>query len=182
MCRNSFVYSADRWRTSGTEAERLREGPARQRRLIQFESKDRGALTENKNYILVNFIHFRTRAMRHTSRTQELPLSSASTVDDQRWAAFVARDASRDGQFYVAVETTGIYCRPSCPARRPKRANVRFHETAAEAEAAGFHPCKRCKPDQPNLVEQQAAKVAEACRLIETAEVEPSLDTLAQAV
>jgi hypothetical protein len=62
-------------------------------------------------------------------------------------------DASCDGQFYIGVETTGIYCRPSCPARRPKRANVRFHETAAEAEAAGFRPCKRCKPDQPNLVE-----------------------------
>src|SRR5215475_12247837 len=131
---------------------------------------------------LVNFSHFGTQTMRHTSRTQEPPLSSASTLDDQRWAAFVTRDASCDGQFYVAVETTGIYCRPSCPARRPKRANVRFHETAAEAEAAGFHPCKRCKPHQPNLVEQRAAKVAEACRLIETAEVEPSLDTLAQAV
>src|SRR5262245_60095566 len=94
---HGFVYSADRWRTSGTEEERLREGPAQQRRPIQFESKDRGALTENKNYILVNFIHFGTQTMRHTSRTQELPLSSASTLDDQRWAAFVARDASRDG-------------------------------------------------------------------------------------
>src|SRR5262245_35478431 len=162
MRRNGFVYSADCWRTSGTEEERLREGPARQRRLIQFESKDRGALPEDKNYVLVNFIHFGTQTMRHTSRNQELLLSSASTLDDERWAAFVARDASRDGQFYVAVETTGIYCRPSCPARRPKRANVRFHETAAEAEAAGFRPCKRCKPDQLNLVEQRAAKVAEA--------------------
>jgi AraC family transcriptional regulator of adaptative response/methylated-DNA-[protein]-cysteine methyltransferase len=149
---------------------------------IQFKSKDRGALPEDKDYVLANFIHFGTETMRHTPRIQELPLSSAPTLDDERCAAFMARDASCDGQFYIAVETTGIYCRPSCPARRPKRANVRFHETAAEAEAAGFRPCKRCKPDQPNLVEQHAAKVAEACRLIETAEVEPSLDKLAQAV
>jgi AraC family transcriptional regulator of adaptative response/methylated-DNA-[protein]-cysteine methyltransferase len=94
----------------------------------------------------------------------------------------MARDASFDGQFYCCVVTTGIYCRPSCPARRPKRANVRFHDTAAEAEAAGFRPCKRCKPDELPLAEQHAGKVAEACRLIETAEVEPSLDALAQAV
>jgi AraC family transcriptional regulator of adaptative response/methylated-DNA-[protein]-cysteine methyltransferase len=94
----------------------------------------------------------------------------------------VARDGAFDGHFYYSVETTGIYCRPSCAARRPKRAHVRFHDTAAEAEAAGFRACKRCKPGQPSLVQLHAEKVAEACRLIEAAEDEPRLDALARAV
>ncbi len=120
--------------------------------------------------------------MRHTLPGQPVPRFSASTLDDARWAAFVARDAAFDGQFFVSVATTGIYCRPSCPARRPKREHVRFYETAAEAEAAGFRPCKRCKPNQPSLFQQHAEKIAEACRLIETAEEEPKLDALARAV
>jgi AraC family transcriptional regulator, regulatory protein of adaptative response / methylated-DNA-[protein]-cysteine methyltransferase len=78
------------------------------------------------------------------------------------------------------VSTTGVYCRPSCPARRPKREHVRFHANAAEAERAGFRPCKRCKPNQQSLFQYHADKVAEACRLIETAEEEPKLETLAR--
>jgi AraC family transcriptional regulator of adaptative response/methylated-DNA-[protein]-cysteine methyltransferase len=91
----------------------------------------------------------------------------------------MARDAAFDGQFFVSVETTGIYCRPSCPARRPKRENVRFHATAADAEAAGFRPCKRCKPNEPSLADEHAEAVATACRLIETAEEAPKLEELA---
>ena len=120
--------------------------------------------------------------MRHTHPAQTLPRSSASTLDDARWAAFVARDPAFDGHFFASVKTTGIYCRPSCPARRAKREHVRFYETAADAEAAGFRPCKRCKPNQPSLFQQHAEKVAEACRLIETAEEEPKLDALARSV
>ena len=120
--------------------------------------------------------------MRHTLPTPTLPRSSAPTLDEARWAAVVARDGAFDGHFYYSVETTGIYCRPSCAARRPKRAHVRFHDTAAEAEAAGFRACKRCKPGQLSLVQLHAEKVAEACRLIEAAEDEPRLDALARAV
>jgi AraC family transcriptional regulator of adaptative response/methylated-DNA-[protein]-cysteine methyltransferase len=120
--------------------------------------------------------------MRHTMQTKDLPFARKQALDDEKWAAFVGRDASYDGQFFVAVNTTGIYCRPSCPARRPKRDHVRFYDTAVEAERAGFRPCKRCKPDQPSLSEQYAGKVGEACRLIETAEEEPSLDALAREV
>jgi AraC family transcriptional regulator of adaptative response/methylated-DNA-[protein]-cysteine methyltransferase len=149
---------------------------------IEFESKDRGALPRDEDYLRPNGIHFGTKAMRPIPQARELPPSSTPNPDDERWTAFIARDASFDGYFYVAVETTGIYCRPSCPARRPKRAHVRFHETAEEAEAAGFRPCKRCKPDQLSLAEQHAAKVTEACRLIETAEEEPSLDAVARKV
>jgi AraC family transcriptional regulator of adaptative response/methylated-DNA-[protein]-cysteine methyltransferase len=110
------------------------------------------------------------------------PPAKASALDDARWAAVIARDAAFDGHFFYAVETTGIYCRPSCAARRPKRAHVRFLRTAADAERAGFRSCKRCKPNLPSVVEQHAAKVREACRLIEAAEMEPRLDELAEAV
>lgn len=67
--------------------------------------------------------------------------------DDARWAAVAARDRSADGQFYSAVVTTGVFCRPSCPGR-PLRKNVRFYDTRAGARAAGFRACKRCHPDR----------------------------------
>ena len=114
-------------------------------------------------------------------RTLEKPLPISSR-DEDRWEAVVARDASFEGQFYIAVRTTGIYCRPGCPARLPKRANVRFFDTRNEAERAGFRPCKRCKPDQPSLGELHAGKIAQACRLIETADEAPKLDDLAATV
>jgi AraC family transcriptional regulator, regulatory protein of adaptative response / methylated-DNA-[protein]-cysteine methyltransferase len=110
------------------------------------------------------------------------PRAATPNPDDARWAAVVARDAAFDGRFVTAVQTTGIYCRPSCPAKRPNRANVRFYDTAEDAERAGFRPCKRCKPGAPSLAEQHAAKVREACRLIETADETPMLDDLAEAV
>jgi AraC family transcriptional regulator of adaptative response/methylated-DNA-[protein]-cysteine methyltransferase len=105
----------------------------------------------------------------------------SSTDDDQRWEAVQHRDRSADGRFFYAVVTTGVYCRPSCAARLPRRENVRFHTTRAAAERAGFRPCKRCRPDAEGLAEQHAAAVAKACRLIETAETLPNLDELAAA-
>ena len=66
--------------------------------------------------------------------------------DDDRWNAFATRDRNYDGAFVMGVRTTGVYCRPSCPARRPHRHNTQFFETPAEAEQAGFRPCKRCRP------------------------------------
>src|SRR5215510_11151741 len=106
---------------------------------------------------------------------------AAATVNDRRWAAVVARDPEADGTFYYSVQTTGVYCRPSCAARRARRENVRFHATCAEAERAGFRPCQRCRPHEPALAEQRAAAVAQACRLIQAAEDMPNLDTLATA-
>jgi len=99
----------------------------------------------------------------------------------RRWAAVLARDRRFDGTFYYSVATTGVYCRPSCAARRPRRENVRFHATCADAEAAGFRPCKRCKPNAPALHKEHAEKVAHACRLIETTLEAPKLDVLAKA-
>jgi len=100
--------------------------------------------------------------------------------DEARWSAVQKRDGEADGQFFYSVRTTGVYCRPSCGARPALRANVAFHLTTADAEAAGFRACKRCKPDQPPLAERHAAMVAELCRLIDTAEAEPDLATLAE--
>lgn len=68
-------------------------------------------------------------------------------TDDRRWAAGLARDRAADGHFFTAVRTTGVYCLPSC-AGRPKRENVEYHPTAQAARAAGFRPCKRCRPDE----------------------------------
>jgi AraC family transcriptional regulator, regulatory protein of adaptative response / methylated-DNA-[protein]-cysteine methyltransferase len=114
--------------------------------------------------------------------TRTLEKSSPTTSPDAMWATVVARDASFAGQFYIAVKTTGVYCRPGCPARLPKRDNVRFFDTRDEAERAGFRPCKRCKPNQPSLDQVHAAKVAQACRLIEAADEAPKLDALAEIV
>jgi AraC family transcriptional regulator of adaptative response/methylated-DNA-[protein]-cysteine methyltransferase len=103
-----------------------------------------------------------------------------SVETDPRWQAVVARDRSKDGQFFYSVKSTGVYCRPSCAARLAKPRNVAFHASCADAEAAGFRPCKRCKPDQFSTIEQQAAKVEAACRLIESAEETPDLAALAE--
>src|SRR4051795_10976051 len=104
-----------------------------------------------------------------------------TTERDSRWASVAARDRAADGKFFYSVRTTGVYCRPSCAARLAKPENVRFHTTCAEAEQAGFRPCKRCKPDQPSLTERYAAKVAEVCRLVESSDETLSLNDLAQA-
>src|SRR5450755_4764415 len=67
--------------------------------------------------------------------------------DEQRYQAAAAKEARFDGVFFTAVRTTGIYCRPSCPAITPKRPNVTFYPTAAAAQQAGYRACKRCRPD-----------------------------------
>lgn len=102
--------------------------------------------------------------------------------DDARWAAVVRRDRRADGAFFYSVKTTGVYCRPSCGARLALRRNVRFHASCADAERAGFRPCKRCRPNEAGLAAEHAQAVAKACRLIEAAEAVPTLDTLARAV
>jgi AraC family transcriptional regulator, regulatory protein of adaptative response / methylated-DNA-[protein]-cysteine methyltransferase len=102
------------------------------------------------------------------------------TDRDPRWAAVVARDRRADGSFYYSVATTGVYCRPSCGSRRANPKNVRFHRTTADAERAGFRPCRRCRPNRPSLAERQGATIAGICRIIETAPETPSLASLAK--
>jgi AraC family transcriptional regulator of adaptative response/methylated-DNA-[protein]-cysteine methyltransferase len=122
------------------------------------------------------------RTMTALSDTQVVNAMSTATLPaevDPRWARVAARDRSADGVFFYSVATTGVYCRPSCAARLANPKNVRFHLTTAEAEAAGFRACKRCKPDLAPQAERNAAIVAAACRVIEEAEEPPSLATLA---
>jgi AraC family transcriptional regulator of adaptative response/methylated-DNA-[protein]-cysteine methyltransferase len=107
-------------------------------------------------------------------------MAAAATVNDPRSKAVVARDPAADGKFVYSVKTTGVYCRPSCGARTARPENVAFYNTAADAERAGFRPCKRCKPDQPSRAQQHAAKVAELCRFIEAAEETSTLEELAR--
>ena len=81
-----------------------------------------------------------------TVAIERKPASALFVTEADRWAAVVRRDPAADTVFYYSVRTTGVYCRPSCAARRPRRENVLFHPTCAAAEAAGFRPCKRCRP------------------------------------
>lgn len=107
--------------------------------------------------------------------------SGPADPDTDLWNAVRTRDRAYDGKFFYSVATTGVYCRPSCPARLANRNNVAFHASCAEAEQAGFRPCKRCRPNELSLHERYAAMVAEACRLIEEADNPPKLDVLAKA-
>ena len=116
-----------------------------------------------------------------TPVTEKSKETAAAVERDPRWARVRARDRSADGTFWYSVATTGIYCRPSCPSRTANPKNVRFHDSIAKAEAAGFRPCKRCKPGQPPPEARNAETVARICRLIEQAEEIPSLAGLAGA-
>jgi len=103
--------------------------------------------------------------------------SDEISIDDA-WEAFAARDRRFDGRFVVAVATTGIYCRPSCPARRPARENVEIQPDGAAARAAGFRPCKRCLPDE---VSREEEAVARAVGMLRDADESVALAELARA-
>ena len=104
---------------------------------------------------------------------------ASPSLDEQRWQLVLGREATHDGQFVYAVQTTGIYCRPSCPSRRPKRSNVEFFETGIVARAAGFRACRRCLPDEVDARKQAVAQVQ---HLLQTVEPFPPLAQLAKAV
>lgn len=101
-------------------------------------------------------------------------------LDDPRFLALARRDASADGTFVYSVETTGVYCRPSCPARRAKPENVRFHADPAAAERAGFRACKRCRPNHDSPRERHVKTVERLCRYIEASDETPTLEELAR--
>lgn len=102
-------------------------------------------------------------------------------TDEARWEAIVRRDRQADGAFVYGVRTTGVYCRPWCPSRRPNRGNVQIFDGAASAERAGFRACKRCAPAAPEAQGAHADAILCACAQIEQAEAEPSLRELADA-
>src|SRR5256885_2786667 len=100
---------------------------------------------------------------------------------EQCWAAVIALDATQDGGFFYSVKTTGVYCRPGCASRQPRRENVAFHETAGAAEAAGFRPCKRCRPNEASSADRHVAAIGRACALIRARDTLPTLAELAAA-
>src|SRR5438874_8547315 len=93
--------------------------------------------------------------------------------DEQCWQAVMRRDRVADGSFVFAVSSTGIYCRPSCPARRPRRERVSFFQLPEAAERAGFRACRRCHPRNARVVDPQIQMTRQVCRIIEENDGEP---------
>src|SRR3989454_7625448 len=89
------------------------------------------------------------------------------------WNAVLSRDASRDGSFVFAVRSTGIYCRPSCPARRPRREQVRFFQLPEAAEQAGFRACRRCPPRRARASDPQIELARRICQAIDEHDEKP---------
>src|SRR5579875_1685759 len=96
-----------------------------------------------------------------------------------KWRQVVARDARQDGRFVFAVRTTGVYCRPSCPSRRPRRDSVEFFTHPTDAERAGYRACLRCKPTE---ISSQAQCVTRARQLLDSAEGVMTLAELSKRV
>ena len=131
---------------------------ARKIRIVGFIDEAYASLTMTTNAILA------AEDLMSAQRSHSLPATDVS--DDQRWNAVLARDAKRDGEFVFAVSSTGVYCRPSCAARRPRRENVRFFARPEAAEQAGYRACLRCRPRA--LTPNSASDTAKAiCRFIE---------------
>jgi AraC family transcriptional regulator of adaptative response/methylated-DNA-[protein]-cysteine methyltransferase len=99
-------------------------------------------------------------------------------TDEARYEAIRRRDAAYDGSFVYAVRTTGVYCRPSCPSRLANRKNVSFHADGKAAEAAGFRPCRRCRPEAESQSARHAMLIRQACQTIDDAESVPKLADL----
>jgi AraC family transcriptional regulator of adaptative response/methylated-DNA-[protein]-cysteine methyltransferase len=103
------------------------------------------------------------------------------TTDKARWQAVLQRDQAADGQFFYGVVTTGIYCRPGCTSKRPKRENVVFFQTREQAESAEFRPCKRCQPNVADKDILHRQIIIDACQRIAASEEQPTLSSLAEA-
>ena len=106
-------------------------------------------------------------------------LDAPDRVDEPRWRAVVARDLKADGQFVYAVRSTGVYCRPSCPSRRPRPDRVTFFSTPADAERAGFRACKRCRPKDAAATDPWLEKIRRASIYLANVDGHPSLAALA---
>jgi AraC family transcriptional regulator, regulatory protein of adaptative response / methylated-DNA-[protein]-cysteine methyltransferase len=114
-------------------------------------------------------------------QNQNLPAKPLAPLTEQeRWQAVLDKDNSHDGQYWFAVKTTGIYCRPSCPSRTPKRTNAIFFDSIANAKTAGFRACLRCAPDGHSKRQLQTKAILQACRVIEASQERISLSALAE--
>jgi AraC family transcriptional regulator of adaptative response/methylated-DNA-[protein]-cysteine methyltransferase len=106
-----------------------------------------------------------TNAILAVESLKAMPAARPIPASDLRWNAVVRRDSARDGEFVFAVSTTGVYCRPSCPARRPRRQNVQFFSAPEQAEQAGYRACLRCRPKSASGGQSDGVKAI--CRYIE---------------
>src|SRR3954468_14145520 len=93
-----------------------------------------------------------------------VPKPKTSSDDNQAWQAVLERDRRYDGLFVYAVKSTGIYCRPSCPSRRPRAEHVEFFEKPTLAEGAGYRSCRRCRPTEPNGHRPIPQMITKVCR------------------
>lgn len=123
------------------------------------------------NVVPYAFFTMTTNAILATELLKSMPVeqtrtNDAAASDERYWEAVVARDPKRDGEFFFAVSTTGVYCRPSCAARRPRRENVRFFRTPEAAEQAGYRACLRCRP-RAFTGNAESDGVKAICRFIE---------------
>jgi AraC family transcriptional regulator of adaptative response/methylated-DNA-[protein]-cysteine methyltransferase len=107
-------------------------------------------------------------------------MSSQVVIDEARWQVVLAREVCRNERFVYAVRSTGVYCRPGCPSRRPRRQNVLFFQVPDAAERAGFRPCRRCLPENATSASPELDMIGRACRLIEQhlENTPPTLDVL----
>jgi AraC family transcriptional regulator of adaptative response/methylated-DNA-[protein]-cysteine methyltransferase len=106
-------------------------------------------------------------------------LKACTTSDQDRWKAVLARDAQTDGAFVYAVSSTGIYCKPSCASRRPRRERVVFFDATADAVRAGYRACKRCRPDEVAAADPWLDKIRRACVYLANVDGHVSLAHLA---
>jgi len=107
------------------------------------------------------------------SSNNRIAISTTANAEERFWQALQTRDADYDGLFYYGVRTTGVYCRPSCPSRQPKRENVLFFALPEAARQAGFRACLRCRPDRAVIRDPQAELTQSLCRLIDQHLEEP---------
>src|SRR3954469_11094844 len=119
-----------------------------------------------------------------TSRQTSATLNSGTRpAEAEMWNAVEAKDRSADGRFVFAVKSTGIFCKPSCPSRRPRRENVSFFAVPEAAESAGFRACLRCRPKETRAADPQLELVRRVCELIGKSDLEAlTLETLAEEV
>src|SRR5579862_4846822 len=118
--------------------------------------------------------------MKATHRPAQAGRHADSVPEDARWNAMMARDRAADGTFVYGVRSTGIYCRPSCPSRRPRRDRVAFFDDPSQARAAGFRACRRCRPDDVALADPWVERIQRACVYLANVEGHPSLATIAR--
>jgi hypothetical protein len=129
--------------------------------VIEFKSKNRSFITNRRLYC-----SNKTEENAMKSSPTNLKETAGYTSAEDRWKAVVRRDPDADGKFYYSVKTTGVYCRPCCVARLPRRENVEFYASCKDAERAGFRSCKRCRPKGLARCKVRAGPIESTCVMV----------------